>query len=251
MRTRLVVAIVMLALAVAAACSSILAQQPTKPADKKPAKQEEVIIDAKHGRKSWGPKKTTLLEGDVKCVHGDTTLTTDRVEFDEDAQIVTSPGKLFITSPECDITGDKGTAYLKKRIAVLEGNVVMQLKPKKTEGEKADKDSPREKFNQPTTITCSKIEYLYKKKIASGTGNVIFKQDKRTATAQKFTYDEMKEELVVMGNVKAVDEDGQTFSAPEKVIISLKKGSEFMEAPNATATIKVDLSAEDETESGE
>ena len=37
------------------------------------------------------------------------------------------------------------------------------------------------------------------------------------------------------------DEQGQTFSAPGKVIISLKEGDEWIEAPNATATFKVDL----------
>lgn len=235
---------VLLAAVFVFACASITAQQNfTEKAKTGERKLEEVNISFKHLRRDLGEKRITFVEGDVKCIHGDTVLTTESATVDEKEQIITVPGKITITSPECDIAADRGIAYLKKRLAVLEGDVVMYLKPKIEE--KVDKNSERAKYSRPTTITCEKIEYLYRKKVASGTGNVIFKQDKRTATARKFTYDEKSEILTVMGDVKAVDEDGQTFYAPEKVVICLKKGNEYMEASNARATIKVDMSEEE------
>lgn len=245
MRTR-GVAVLAFVLVALMACAGIRAQQQPKPAASAKKKQsEEVSVTAKYGRKNWDGKKTTLLKGDVKFTHGDTVLATEEVRLDEDAKIAVCPGKITITDPECDITSDKGTANLNKRVATLEGNVVMRMKPKQSVQKPSDDQSVREKFTQPTTITCPKLEYQYKAKIATGTGGVHFKQDKRTAQADKVIYDEKKELLTLTGNARGTDEDGQTFSAP-KVIISLKEGDEWMEAPNATATFKIDLDDEEE-----
>ena len=84
-------------------------------------------------------------------------------------------------------------------------------------------------------------------KIASATGGVLLKQEKRSANAKKLIYDDKKELLTLLGDIKGVDEDGQTFSAPDKVTICIKKGAEWMEAPNASATFKV-KTEEDEGE---
>jgi lipopolysaccharide assembly outer membrane protein LptD (OstA) len=205
-------------------------------------------VDAKADslKSKWGEKKTTLMQGNVKFVHGDTTLTSDLVDYDGNAKTAVSPGALKITDPECDITGDKGFADLNKKLGVVNGNVVMHVKPKlTTEEEKArqDKDSNNvsAKLKEPTTVTCAKLEYQYKAKIATATGGVIFKQEKRTASADKAIYDRNTEKLTLIGHVKAVDEDGQTFSSPDKVTISLKKGDEWMESTNTNASFKIDL----------
>ncbi len=235
---------ILLAVVLVFTCMSIAAQQNvTEKAKAGGKKLEEVNISFKHLRRDLSEKHVTFVEGDVKCVHGDMLLITQRAIVDEKEQVITVPGKITITSPECDIVADRGIAYLKKRLAVLEGNVVMHLKPKVEE--EIDENSERAKYTKPTMITCEKIEYLYRKKVASGMGNVVFKQDKRIATAKKFTYDEKSEVLTVIGDVKAVDEDGQTFYAPEKVLICLKRGNEYMEASNAAATIKVDMGEEE------
>ncbi len=254
MRRRLKAALVALAVFPAfLVCAGIAAQQPASrssgPAANPGKKQpEEVVAKFKYIRQSLeSGKKVSLLKG-ATFTHGDTVLTSDLVNVDQDANTAVSPGKITVTNPECDITGDKGSADFNKRLAIIEGNVVMNVKPKPegTTGQKPDKDSVREKFRQPTTITCPKLEYKYRAKIATGTGGVVFKQEKRTATADKVVYDEKNELLTLIGNVHAVDEDGQTFSAPDKVVMSLKKGNEWMEAPNATATFKIDLEGDEE-----
>lgn len=193
---------------------------------------------------AWGNRKTLLLKGNVKFTHEDTVLTSDQIDYDENMQTAVSPGKLSITNPECDITGDKGTAYFKKRLGVIEGSVVMQLKPK--EENAPNPDSQRAKFTRPTTVTCPKLEYLYKAKMATASGGLVFKQDRRTLKAETAVYDQKKELLVLTGNVSGVDENGQTFEAPGKVTVSLKKGDEWIEAEKATASFKVDLGEEQE-----
>ena len=247
MRTRLLMAIITIsALASVFTCAGITAQQASKPSENaKPKEPASVIGKADYMKSGWGDKKTVLMKGNVSFTHDDTVIKSDQVDYDGNAKIAVSPGKVNINDPECDILGDKGSAYFNKRLGVVEGNVVMNLKPKSTEAG-ADKESVRNKLNQPTTITCQKLEYFYKNKLASATGNVIFKQKNRTANADKAVYDEKKELLTLSGNVKGVDEYGQTFTAPGNVVISLKKGDEWMEAPNSSATFKIDLDNEDE-----
>lgn len=241
--------VILLALSLACLSTGIPAQQQETKTSPKPAQKktsDKGTGKADFVKAGWGSNKTTLMKGNVNFTHGDTVLTSDRVDYDEEASIAKSPGKVNIADPECDISGDKGTAYFRKKLGVVEGSVSMLLKPKKTEQEKTDKESASVSFKKPTTITCSKLEYLYKAKIATATGSVVFKQEKHTATADKAVYDQKKELLTLTGNVKGIDDEGQTFSAPGTVTISLKKGDEWMEAPNASVTFKIDLDEDEE-----
>lgn len=240
-RMRKIIGIVLgtVVLAGISTCVGIFAQDQAKPAAT-PAKKDEVHFVAKMWRSTLGDKPSVLLKGGVTFTHDDTTLTSDQVTYDKKSSIATSPGKVSISDPECNITGDKGTANFDKKLGVLEGSVTMLVKPKPTEETTSDKDSIRAKMTKPTTITCPKVEYLYKSKIATLTGGVNFKQEKRSASAQKAIYDAKKELLTLSGDVKGIDEDGQTFSAPA-VKMSLKKGDEWMEAENANASFKVDV----------
>jgi lipopolysaccharide assembly outer membrane protein LptD (OstA) len=247
MRTRTGI-IIIAAIGVLVLCAGISAQQETKsskPEPKSNNKTEEVALGAKSIRAPWGGKGITVMKGEVWFQHEDTRITSDQVQYDgsEKVQTAVSPGKITISNPECDISGEKGSAYFIKRLGVIEGNVVMRLKPKPEANAPADNQSARTKLRQPTTITCSKIEYLYKKKIVTALGSVVFQQEKRRATADKAVYDQTNELLTLVGNVQAVDEQGQTFSAP-RATISLKKGDEWIDAPDAKATIKVDLGEE-------
>ncbi len=231
-------------------CAGISAQQDAKSpnAGKKPEdKREEVTYGAKLVKAAWGGGGTSLMKGDVWFQHADTRISSDLVQYDgsEKVKTATSPGSIKISNPECDITGEKGAAYFLKRLGVIEGSVVMLVKPKQEAAAPNDDESIRMKLRKPTTITCEKLEYLYRKKIASAVGKVVFQQEKRRATADKAVYDQKAELLTLTGGVNAVDEDGQTFSAP-KAVISLKKGDEWIEAPDAKATLKIDLGEEEE-----
>ncbi|MFQ3548643.1 MAG: LptA/OstA family protein, partial [Armatimonadota bacterium] len=97
----------------------------------------------------------------------------------------------------------------------------------------------------PTIITGDKLEYQYREKIASISGNVVFKQSDRTAKAQKAVFNQNTEIIVLSGGVDAFDEKGQKFQTPADVKISIKPGDEWIEAQQATATFKIDLDDED------
>jgi lipopolysaccharide assembly outer membrane protein LptD (OstA) len=208
-------------------------------------KSQDVSFGAKSIRAPWGGPGVTVMKGDVWFQHEDTRVSSDQVNYDsrEKVKEAVSPGRIAISNPECDISGDKGSASFIKRLGVIDGHVVMLVKPKQDAKEAAE--STRNKLRKPTTVTCDKIEYLYKKKVATALGGVVFEQEKRRATADKAIYDLKNELLTLVGNVKAVDEEGQTFSAP-KAVISLKKGDEWIDAPNATVTTKMDLEEEPE-----
>ena len=230
-------------------CVGIGAQQsqPGKPAGQAtPQKKlEDVFGRADVMKTRWSDGTTRMLmKGNVKFTYKDTTMTCDEAAYTDDKKTKTAliPGKITITSPECDMTGDKGSADFNKKLAIIEGNVTMLAKPN-TEETSPEPDSIKTKLKQPTTITCPRLEYLYKDKIVTLTGGVTFKQEKRSGSAQKAVYDSNKELLTLTGDVKGVDEDGQTFSAP-LVRISLKKGDEWMEAENANASFKVETGEE-------
>lgn len=239
---------------VALVCVSIGAQQSApKPAQAKTdAKQlEDVFGRADVMKTQWGSKNVThvLMKGNVKFTYKDTTMSCDEATYTDDrnakSKTAVVPGKINITSPDCDLTGDRGSADFNKKLVVLEGNVTMLARPKPPE-ETADPESVKAKLSQPTTITCPRLEYLYGDKIATASGGVTFKQEKRSGSAQKAVYDSKRELLVLTGDVKGTDEDGQTFSAP-KVTISLKKGDEWMEAENASASFKINTGEESTT----
>lgn len=221
------------------ACVGLAAQQNQSSPAKK-TEPETVQGRADTLKSTWGDKTEVLMKGNVTFTSDDTVMKSDLVNYDKKTKTADSPGKISITSPDADITGDKGTADFNKRLGVIVGNVRMLVKPKPEDQTDADPESVRAELTKPTTITCSKLEYLYKDKVATATGGVQFQQDKRKAAAQKAVYDSNKELLTLTGEVKGVDEDGQTFSAPS-VRISLKKGDEWMEAEHADATFKIDL----------
>lgn len=234
----------MMIFVVLAAAGGLVAICPRVPAEEKPAaapkKAEPEIVHIEHAdvvEKPLTAGKLQRYQGHVRIRHLDTVLLTEDVVVDEQAGTATFSGKLTITSSDSDITGSRGIAYFKKRTGVVEGDVVMIIKPKKSENPGSDKENPAK---QPTTVSCPKIEYNYRKKIITATGGVSFKQPNRSMHADKAIFDQNKEFLVLTGNVSAVDEKGQEFSAPGKVEISLKEGDEWMRAENASATFKIE-----------
>lgn len=231
------------ALAVMAACAAMFAQDQPKPAATPARPKDEVRIQYQMSRSPLGDSTAPMvLKGHVTITHNDTVLLSELVTYDRKAKTVASPGKISITDPECDITGDNGNADFNKKLGVIEGNVTLLIKPK-TGTTPPDKDSIKAKLTKPTTVTCPKIEYLYKDKVATLTGPVSFKQEKRSGSAKTAVWDGKKEVLTLTGDVKGSDEDGQTFAAPV-VRLSVKKGDEWMEAENGSASIKVDLGEE-------
>ncbi len=210
---------------------------------------ETITYQAKLMKAVWGQDDKVILSGGVKFTHGDTVLTCEEVQYDRKTSTAVSSGKITVSDPECDIVADKGIVYFKKRLGILEGNVTLLVKPKSGEEHEADtgqkdNESIRAKLSKPTTVTCARLEYDYRSKTAVASGGVKLSQDKRTVSAEKLIYDDKNQLVTLIGNVRGTDEEGQTFYSPDKVTVSIKKGAEWMEAPNATVTFKVDMEEE-------
>jgi lipopolysaccharide assembly outer membrane protein LptD (OstA) len=233
---RIIIAAVALAATLAPLSAIISAQQP---APKQPAKDpdyKDVEIKADLLKRRWGSEKTVLLSGNVVIKQGDTVLKSDKVEYDETTQIAKSPGVLTISDPENDIRGDSGVAYLKERRGVLTGNIKLVAKPRQ-KAQTYDK-KPAE-LRDAATMTCDTLEYLYKQKQATASGNLKIVQKDRTVTAEKAIYNVKDEIVTLTGNVKGSDEKGQNFSSGGKVTVSIKDGDEWMEMEQAAGTFKV------------
>lgn len=227
--------VISVGLRVAAQSQAPVAKQPTRNFDVK-ADMMKVI---------WGEERKVLLTGNVVFTQEDTRLTSQRVEWDRKQETAVFPGKLQITTSDAEATSDKGQALFKKRLGVLEGNVVLKYRPKPEKpGAETDKEDPATAMRKDTLLTCQKLDYDYKNKISVATGNVVIRQTERTATADKVTFDQKQELLTLVGNIRVVDDQGQEFTAPGEARISIKKGQEWMEAPNPTVRFKVDMDEE-------
>ena len=231
-RNKIIIFTVILIISAGLFWTACYAQKSTEPVKKE---SETATGSADLIKSVWGENKKVLMKGNVVFVHSDTTVKSDQVEYDQNAKLAMSPGKICIVNPDCDILAAKGSVDFKNKTSFLETNVKMLIKPKETDSTSSSD------IKKPTTITCSKLEYKYKTKYAVLSGMVRFEQETRWVTASSAEYDLNKELLILNGNVKGEDQDGQSFSAPEKVIISLKKGDEWMEAPYSKAIFKIDV----------
>ncbi|MEN6521236.1 MAG: LPS export ABC transporter periplasmic protein LptC [Armatimonadota bacterium] len=217
--------------------------QPAKP------KKESATINGDHWKvQGDADARVYTITGNVIVKYQDMTMTSDRAVYTKKTEIVVAEGNFKIVDPENDITGTKGVAYLKERRSVVDGNVKLVTKPKGSDTAK-NEESVQVQLRNPSTITCDKLEYFYKKKVAAADGNIKVTQKKRVIVAQKAVYDVKQELLTLTGGVKATDEKGQTFTSPGTVKASLKEGAEWLEADNGSATVEVNL--DDETEETE
>ncbi len=218
----------------------VVAQSPVQPAKvKKPPR--EVFLQHADLTKYLGDERKLFLSGNVIFTQEDTRISSEKVEWDRKAETAICPGKLTITTKEAEVTADKGQVLFKKRIGILDGSVTILYHPKDEKPvDEKDKENPQAFLSKETTITCAKLEYDYKNKIAVATGGVNILLKERTVTADKVIFDQKRELLTLIGNVKVIDDQGQEFNAPEAKI-SIKKGQEWTEAPNSTAKFKVEM----------
>lgn len=226
--------------------AALFAQTPADtPA--KPGKKKNFDVTADKMRVTWGNDKKVLLSGNVVFTQEDIKIMSEYVEWDRTQETATFPKKVSIIGKNEDATAAKGQAFFKKRIGILEGDVVLNIKQKEeanAENKESSKDSVREGLKKDTLVTCNKLEYDYKNKISVATGQVTIKQKDRTVTSDKVVFDQKNELLTLNGNVKIVDEEGQEFTTPGEARISIKKGDEWIEAPNLSAKFKINIDEE-------
>ena len=186
------------------------------------------------------------LSGDVRFTFEDTILRTDAATFNEKTQVAVAPGALQIDDTLNTITASKGIAYYKKRRADFIGDVRIVVRPRK-EDTNAPAGTLRGEFKEPVTITCDQVQYNWRRRFATATGNLTFKQKDRTVTADRVEYDGKNEVARLIGNVRGVDRGREIRG--DQAIIGLKAGSEYLQLMgNIGGTFRVE---DDEETPGE
>ncbi len=222
---------------------------PVEMPPKKEADTKNATGRADYMKKTWsGDTAVTLMRGNVVFTHGDTKFMSEEVTYDEKKRVALSPGKVTIIDPEATIKGNSGKFYMRDRFGTVTGDVSLVVVP---EPEEAQSDDVKKELRKKTTITCDKLEYKYRDKISTAIGSVVFRQSDRQAVANKAVLDQKKELVTLIGGVQGKDKEGQTFASPGTVKISYQAGNEWLEAPDATASFKIDLDDEEDTEEGQ
>lgn len=228
--------------------AALYAEQQTAAKSVAP-KYSEVKYSADTYSYRWdGGDKILVLTGNVKFVQGDTTILADKVDYHEATRIAVATGNLKIFDPQNTIVGKQCTVSFKDKKATISGAVHINVKPKPS----ASTDSKAKKeWKDEVIVTCESVDYLYKDKKAVIPTAVTIVQKTRTVTADSATYSGKDEIVELVGNAKGLDEkDKHTFSAP-KVRISLKDGSEWVEAEKASGTLYIKDEDEEKPETSE
>ncbi|MBP5275113.1 MAG: LPS export ABC transporter periplasmic protein LptC [Abditibacteriota bacterium] len=219
------------AFAIALVLTVLLGGMLYSAAEKKEIKVFADMTDIPYGDKN----KNVILKGNVRILHNDITLKSEYVEYNKDKNTAFSPGKLFATAPEADITADKGTGDFKNKIVKAEGNVSAVIRKSFTENIRdPEKRADVEKeITRDITVTAGHGEYDYKARIITARDAVTIKEKDRVILADSVTYDIKTEIFTLNGQVRGTDSAGQTFSSPGPVTVSVKEGNEYIKAPNA------------------
>lgn len=187
--------------------------------------------------------------GNVVIWYRDTTLRTDAATYNDDTQIANSPGKLQVDDAQNTVIGDKGVAYYKKRTAIVTGNVRITARPRPQDA-RAPQGSPRREFKDPVLITCDRVEYNWRTRVANAVDSLTVKFTLRerlwTVTAQRALYDGRAETVTLTGAVRGANEAGEEVNADSAVIV-LREGAESltMESPKSLK-FRVDTADEED-----
>jgi lipopolysaccharide assembly outer membrane protein LptD (OstA) len=238
-RTNLFAALTGITLALLTIAFAAEQEQP-KPAE---PKYTEIKYSADASSYKWdGQDRILVLLGNVTFLHGDTTMTADRVEYHESTKTADATGSPKIFDPRNTILGEKCSVNFKEKKGSMIGNVKVVIKPKEKPKDASDSrpKSLTSEIKEDTILTCGAIDYYYKEKRAVSPGKLKVVEKNRIVTADSGTY-LTKEELVTMvGNVKGVDEkEKHNFSAP-RMTVSLRETDQWVQAEKATGSFFVE-----------
>jgi lipopolysaccharide export system protein LptA len=181
--------------------------------------------------------RTHVYEGHITATHGDTVLRADRIAYNEKDNTAVVTGKITVDNPRNHVEGDTAAVDFNTKTIRLRGDKGVKLVALPTPGEQSE-DGLRGRIKEPVSLTCATIIYNYKAKRADIPGPLTVTRLGQTLTGDAGVYLGAEDIITLTGNVRGKDEKNQTFSAPS-VKVSLKKGAEWMEAPNVKATFYV------------
>jgi lipopolysaccharide export system protein LptC len=158
---------------------------------------------------AWGG----LLVFTVAAASGGVTTRDFRIETDQTNSNLndgnfTMPHRVKFFRPGTDAVGDSAKGNYKSGTLTISGHVVLHDSGEPAAGGKAGA-APN---GGPSTLTCDTLQVDSKRKLYIATGNVVYVQGSRQATAQNGRLDQSAHSLDLDGNVRLADGD-QTLTA--------------------------------------
>lgn len=238
----LLLALAALSLAAALPQATLPAQPPPRASAAKP--RHFVDLYGKVGQSRETPQGTiSTLSGNVQIVSEDAVLRTGAATYEHKAQVATAPGRLQIEDAQNTLVGNTGVAHYKTRTAEIRGDVRIIVRPRPSDA-KAPEGSLRREFKEPVVITCDRVDYNWRTRVAVATGNLTFRQKDRRVTALRAVYEGRRERVTLIGEVRGVMKDGSEAEG-EKAIAVLTEGAESLTLQNVK---KVRIPVEDDDE---
>jgi lipopolysaccharide assembly outer membrane protein LptD (OstA) len=151
-------------------------------------------------------------------VGGFDTITTESIDTNLNTGSFSVPQHFQATRTGTEISADRATGNTKKKSIHAVGHVVVH-RTGPIEGQNA---ATSKLGQEPSTLTCDKLDIDGVKKFYVATGNVHFTQADRDATADRGTLNDTTNDLHLDGNVHVRDKD--QFLDASSVVYNTKTG---------------------------
>lgn len=132
----------------------------------------------------------------------------------------TARGNLHLESRDSTIIGDLLRAEFTEKTMTLTGNVVLKSHGEKDglKGKGDGKTVRGQVLHKPSSLTCDRLDYDYETRQATLTGSVRMRQGENFGTCDSIRFDEARNIVRLIGNVKFETGDRQTIEVPEMTI---------------------------------
>jgi lipopolysaccharide export system protein LptA len=174
-------------------------------------------------------KKITYLQGNVRFVQGATVITTDKATVYTEQKQVTLEGRVKLVNKDGTVTAEALDYNFRKKAGTFRGNVALRRKAVPAQDNKVQKD--------PFTLYGDELFLDTQTKNFTATRGRFEHQDFR-GTADQISYSDSDEEMVFSGHVDLKRTKGEAIRG-EEVRIYLKDKS-FTAADNVSVQIEVD-----------
>lgn len=198
-----------------------------EPAEKRQEKERKVILKSPTGVLTYQNDLYTATDATLELPDSQAVVTASRIEYNDEEQWAKATGQPCLRDERNELTARTIRVDLKAKRADAEGEVRLVARPKEAETESGRKI--REKIKEPVVITCDKVEYFYRDKQGTATGNlkILYKAKKAdwTATGTRLSYNGKEETLTLEGDVQFSNTRGEGGRC-EQVTVTMKEGAE-------------------------
>jgi lipopolysaccharide assembly outer membrane protein LptD (OstA) len=163
-------------------------------------------VIAATGAAAPAPSPGPVTEPGGASTH-DFRIETDQTNSNLNDGNFTMPHRVKFLRPGTDVVGDRAKGNYKAGTVTISGHVVLH-----DNGQAAEAQQAGAPGGGPATLTCDELQVDSKRKIYVATGNVVYVQGTRRATAQNGRLDQGAHALDLSGDVHLADGD-QTLTA--------------------------------------